>query len=125
MDVTAINRDPALHRTPLGRIFVAEDRDGALNVFVDDGKSPPRCIHVVEPGGNVFDALYGKHPLMAAEIRQRYADRDHEKARARQAQREDEARQMTTGLLKLLRRDREGTLAAMANFMGNRPARVP
>jgi hypothetical protein len=122
MNVDAVNLDPTLHYTPLGRLSV-HHAGGGLNVVLDDGHTRPRIVHVLEEGDSVFDALYGKNALLAREAQRRYAARDDDKKRAELEAEERESRWFRANLVRMLRRDREGTLAAMAqavNVPGSR-----
>lgn len=85
MNLDDVNRDPALQRTPLGRLSAVR-YDGHVNIVADNGRTKPRIIHVVAPGGSVFDALYGKNAMVQRETRARYQRRDEEKKRAYELQ---------------------------------------
>lgn len=103
MNLDAINRDPVLHRTPLGRLSVV-DYGGAIHVVADDGRSRPRIIHVVERGTSVFDCLYGKNALVQRETRERYAARDAEKARRFETQKVEENDRLERRLTRIFAR---------------------
>jgi FtsZ-binding cell division protein ZapB len=117
MNIDDVNRDPALHRTPLGRLRVLRQGED-LAVEADDGRSRPRIIHVIAPGGSVFDALYGKNALMQREIRARYEQRDEERRRAYERQVEDEDRQIQRRLLRLFGRFGDEGRAAVRRMLG-------
>lgn len=68
MDLDALNRDPILHDTPLGRLRLERYGAGPKAwigvVMVPPGPfdpcAPARIIHTLEPGSDVFAALYGR-----------------------------------------------------------------
>lgn len=102
MNLDAVNADPWLHHTPIGRLHVERWRDDVV-VIVDDGKSKPRNIHTLDDDGTVWDALYGKAPLEVRGLRAAYVAMAAEARRRSAERREREGREFRLSLAKLFR----------------------
>lgn len=83
MDLAALNRDPALRRSPYGRIELRW-QTGEVVAYVDDGITRPRQFAVLAHGECVYDLTCGADPMAFGEVWRR--------ARAQRADREAHAR---------------------------------
>lgn len=87
MNLDAANRDPALERTPIGALEVLRLRNGDVVVAKRQrGHRRATIIYTLEEREPVWNAVYGKAPLEAAQFDEAYrAEREAEKASAERA----------------------------------------
>lgn len=103
MNLEAVNRDPMLRRTPIGRVSLRA-RGRAIGVYADDGLRPPRCFaHLDERG--LYAQLQGKAWWLQPAVIELYKRQvDAEKAAAA-AELEARSQRRKRDLGKLLARD--------------------
>lgn len=103
IDWQAVNRDPQLRHTPIGRVFLRPRAD-SIGVYVDDGKSRPRLIHVLDEQG-VHQAFHGKAWFLRAAVRALYAAQNAEAEHAANVVREDLRKDRRRDFMRFLTRD--------------------
>lgn len=104
MNLTAINDDPLLHETPIGRLKVVKMRGWTGVAVVDPHTGRERVIHELKRGGTVLDAVYGKRWAEAGPIQRAYAQTRERAEEARKRVLEDISKDQRKGIARLFAR---------------------
>lgn len=116
MNLEAINADPLLHKTPIGRLKVVRMRDWLGVALVDERTGKERVIHVLKAGGCVLDAVYGKRNWEAPAIRRIYERRVEVEEKSREAVLADISRDQQRDLRRFLFKHEDAREALMSRF---------
>lgn len=104
MNIDALNRKPALRRTPIGALSLQRWGRDVVVVATKRGERRGRCIHVLQPDGCVWDAVYGKAPLEAAAMDAGWAQAQEDEKRVQAFRAEQQSAAFQRDMLRLLRR---------------------
>ncbi len=118
MNLTAINEDPLLHDTPIGRLKVVRMRGWLGVAVVDPRTGKERIIHELKRGGTVLDAVYGKRAHEAGPVQRMYAARRAEAEESRRRVLEDISKDQQKGIRRLFSRFGDDAREAVIRVFG-------
>jgi hypothetical protein len=118
MNLAAINDDPLLHETPIGRLKVVRMRGWLGVAVIDPHTGKERVVHELKRGGTVLDAVYGKRWAEAGAVQRAYAATRERAEESRQRVLEDISKDQRAGLRRFFARFGDDAREAVIRTFG-------